>query len=99
MQDKTGALTGTQPGGLRRRASDSARVGPLRRFALPDAESIWHRVLGRRGEIKRSEELTEQDRSDAASPRREVDFDHVPPLRPGENWQEHLDGDTLHRAS
>ena len=50
--------------------------GPLRRFALPDAEAIWHRVLGRRGEIKRPEELSEQDRSDAASPRREVDFDH-----------------------
>ncbi|MFK7885151.1 MAG: DUF4350 domain-containing protein [Phycisphaerales bacterium] len=50
-------------------------AGPLRRFSLPDAESFWHRVLGRRGDIRRAEELTEQDRSDASS-RTAIDFDH-----------------------
>ncbi len=50
-------------------------AGPLRRFNLPDAEAFWHRVLGRRADIKRPEEFTQQERSDATS-RTQVDFDH-----------------------
>lgn len=49
--------------------------GPLRRYNLPDAESFWHRVLGRRGDIKRPDEITEQERSDTGS-RTVIDFDH-----------------------
>ena len=50
-------------------------AGPLRRYNLPDAEAFWHRVLGRRADIKRPEEFTQQERSDAGS-RTQVDFDH-----------------------
>lgn len=50
-------------------------AGPLRRYGLPDAEAFWHRVLGRRGDIKRIEELTNQEQTDATN-RRELDFDH-----------------------
>ncbi|WP_420587951.1 DUF4350 domain-containing protein [Marivita sp.] len=49
--------------------------GPLRRFNLPDAESFWHRVLGRRGDIRRPEEFTEQEQADANT-RTGIDFDH-----------------------
>lgn len=50
-------------------------AGPLRRFNLPDADAFWHRVLGRRGDLRRAEQLTQQERGDAQS-RSPVDFDH-----------------------
>ena len=50
-------------------------AGPLRRYGLPDAEAFWHRVLGRRGDIRRVEELDRQEQQDAGT-RRELDFDH-----------------------
>lgn len=50
-------------------------AGPLRRFNLPDADALWHRVLGRRGDLRKAEQLTQQDRGDAQS-RTAVDFDH-----------------------
>ena len=50
--------------------------GPLRRFGLPEAERFWHRVLGRRGQIKPQERLSDQERADAAMSRRDMDFDH-----------------------
>lgn len=50
-------------------------AGPLRRYGLPDAEAFWHRILGRRGDIRRVEELSPQETNDAGS-RRELDFDH-----------------------
>ena len=50
-------------------------AGPLRRFNLPDADHFWHRVLGRRGDLRRAEQLNEQERTDASS-RTVVDFDH-----------------------
>lgn len=50
--------------------------GPLRRLALPDAESFWHRVLGRRGDVRRIEEFEKQELSDAGNARRDLDFDH-----------------------
>lgn len=51
-------------------------AGPLRRYGLPDAEPLWHRVLGRRGDIRRPEELSEQEKADAGNSRRELDYDH-----------------------
>ncbi len=51
-------------------------AGPMRRFGLPDAESLWHRVLGRRGEIRTIDELTDQEKAFANSARREMEFDH-----------------------
>jgi hypothetical protein len=50
--------------------------GPMRRFGLPDAEAFWHRVLGRRGDIRSIDELNEQEKASAGAPRREMDFDH-----------------------
>jgi hypothetical protein len=51
-------------------------AGPLRRFGLPDSNAFWHRVLGRRGDIRRPAEITGQDAVDAGSSRRDMDFDH-----------------------
>lgn len=51
-------------------------AGPLRRFGLPDADAFWHRVLGRRGNMLRPEEIVGQDAADAAAGRRDMDFDH-----------------------
>jgi len=50
-------------------------AGPLQRFNLPDADAFWHRILGRRGDLRQPEQLTQQERGDAAS-RTAVDFDH-----------------------
>jgi len=50
--------------------------GPMRRFGLPDAEAFWHRVLGRRGDIRNIDELSDQEKASAGAPRREMDFDH-----------------------
>ncbi len=38
--------------------------GQLRRFGLPDADSLWHRVLGLRGEVRSSVEMTSQEKED-----------------------------------
>lgn len=51
-------------------------AGPFRRFGLPDAEAFWHRVLGRRGEIRDPDKITDTEQAAAGAPRREMDFDH-----------------------
>ena len=48
--------------------------GQLRRVGLPDPESFWHRVLGLRGEILRSDQITELQES-AAGNRKGLLFD------------------------
>jgi len=41
--------------------------GQLRRVGLPDVESFWHRVLGMRGQVKRIDQMSEQEKGDAGN--------------------------------
>ncbi len=41
--------------------------GRLRQLGLPEPEPLWHRILGLRGDVLRPDELTDQQKSDAAN--------------------------------
>lgn len=41
--------------------------GQLRRVGLPEPESLWHRVLGLRGDILRPDQMDDQQKSDAGN--------------------------------
>lgn len=41
--------------------------GDLRRLGLPDVESIWHRVLGKRGKVVRADQMTETMTGDTSN--------------------------------
>ncbi len=41
--------------------------GQLRRVGLPEPEPFWHRVLGLRGNVLRPDQITDQQKADAAS--------------------------------
>lgn len=49
--------------------------GELRRLGLPDPESLWHRLLGMRGDIERPADMSEQLLSDVRS-RTVLEFDN-----------------------
>jgi hypothetical protein len=48
--------------------------GELRRLGLPEPESMWHRVLGMRGDVQRPSEMSEQLLADVRS-RTVLEFD------------------------